>query len=417
MSLALGIGLLIGLQRERAGSTLGGIRTYPLIALLGAVCGLLAVQWGGIVLAAGLVGVASLGVMASLSRLDDEQDSEMGGQTSEAAALLTFALGALLATGQYAAAVVGGAVTAVLLQFKKPMHQFAGRMTERDVRAVMHLVIVSLIVLPVLPDRTFGPFSVLNPHEIWLMVVLIVSLSLAGYVAGKLVGERAGVVLGGILGGLVSSTATTVAYSRRVRDVAGGGGSGEAVGVAAPVIMIASTVAALRVIVLIAVAAPSILPVAGPPLGLLLLLMGGVSVAMLLLGGQSGGNMPEQENPAALKSALVFALVYAIVIFGTAAAKAQLGDQAIFAVALVSGIVDVDAITLSTSRLAAAQRVDPTTAWRVVMVATLTNLAFKAGATMVLGSRALFARIALGFGVSIAGGLMILWLWPVLAGQ
>jgi len=417
LSLALGIGLLIGLQRERAGSSLGGIRTFPLLALLGAVCGLLAAEWGGVVVAAGFLGVLSLAVLANLASRSNSRAFRTGGQTSEAASLLTYALGAYLATGQYAAAIVVGGVAAVLLHFKKPMHRFAGRMTESDAHAVMRFVIVTLIVLPVLPNEAYGPLRVLNPREIWLMVVLIVGLSLAGYVAGKLVGERAGVVLGGILGGLVSSTATTVAFSRRVKGVQDGEGRGEGVGIAALVITIASTVATVRVIVLIAVVAPGTASATAPPLALLLLMMIAVSVAMLLVGSKPGGKMPDQDNPAELTSALVFAVVYGVIIFATAAAKELFGDQAIYAVALVSGIVDVDAITLSSSQLVAARRLDPTTAWRAVMIAVLANLVFKAGMTLVLGSRALFMHIALAFGMSIAGGVLILWLWPMLFGQ
>jgi uncharacterized membrane protein (DUF4010 family) len=411
LSLALGIGLLIGLQRERAGSAIGGIRTFPLFALLGAICGLLAAEWGGIVVVAGLIGVVTICVLVNLAKRESDA-TEIGGQTSEAAALLTYALGAYLATGQFAAAIVVGGVTAVLLQFKKPMHQFAGRMTERDVQAVMRFVIVTLIVLPVLPNETFGPYSVLNPREIWLMVVLIVGIGLAGYVAGKLVGQQAGVVLGGILGGLVSSTATTVAYARRVE-----GSKGDAVGIAALVITIASTVAVARVIVLVAVVAPAIVAAVAPPLAALLVLMIAVSVAMLFAGGKLGSKMPEQENPAELKSALVFGAVYAAIVFATAAAKAYFGDQALYGVAVVSGVVDVDAITLSTAQLAAAERIDPTTTWRVVMVAMLVNLVFKAGMSLVLGSSALFVRVALAFGISIAGGALILWAWPMLFGR
>jgi uncharacterized membrane protein (DUF4010 family) len=411
LSLALGIGLLIGLQRERAGSAIGGIRTFPLFALLGAICGLLAAEWGGVIVVAGLIGVVTICVLVNLAKRDSEA-AEIGGQTSEAAALLTFALGAYLATGHYAAAIVVGGVTAVLLQFKKPMHQFAGRMTERDVQAVMRFVIITLIVLPVLPNETFGPYNVLNPREIWLMVVLIVGIGLAGYVAGKLVGQQAGVVLGGVLGGLVSSTATTVAYARRVK-----GSKGDAVGIAALVITIASTVAVARVIVLVAVVAPAIFAAVAPPLAALLVLMIAVSVAMLLTGGKPGSKMPEQENPAELKSALVFGALYAAIIFATAAAKAYFGDQALYAVAVVSGFVDVDAITLSTAQLAAAERVDPTTTWRVIMVALLANLVFKAGTSLVLGSTALFVRVALAFGISIAGGVLVVWAWPMLFGR
>lgn len=150
--------------------------------------------------------MVAIAVIANLQKLEDGE--ETGGQTSEAAALLTYALGALLAIESYAAAIVVGGVTAVLLHFKRPLHEFAGDMSERDIRAVMRFVIVTLIILPLLPDQTYGPYGVLNPREIWWMVVLIVGIGLSGYVTYKLFRGRAGVVLGGILGGLVSSTAT-----------------------------------------------------------------------------------------------------------------------------------------------------------------------------------------------------------------
>jgi uncharacterized membrane protein (DUF4010 family) len=214
LSLALGIGLLIGLQRERAGSDLGGIRTYPLIALFGAVCGVLTAEWGVAIAASGMLAVVALVVLANLGKARSGDD--ISGQTSEAAAILTYALGALLAVGQYAAAVVVGGVTAVLLHFKGPLHRFAGGLDERDVRAIMRFVIISLVILPLLPDGEFGPYDVLNPREVWLMVVLIVGIGLAGYMMYKIFGGKTGVILGGLLGGLISSTATTVAYARRV---------------------------------------------------------------------------------------------------------------------------------------------------------------------------------------------------------
>ncbi|MGH8473819.1 MAG: MgtC/SapB family protein, partial [Gammaproteobacteria bacterium] len=209
LSLALGLGLLIGLQRERVGSTVGGIRTFPLIALLGVMCGLLASRWSDLIVVAGFIGVTSMAVLANLTKL--KEGTETTGQTTEVAALLTYALGAYLATKNYPVAIVIGGVTAVLLHSKEPMHQFAGSLSERDVQAVMRFVIISLIILPVLPDEAFGPHQVLNPREIWWMVVLIVGIGLAGYVSYKLFGGRAGVVLAGIFGGLISSTATTVA--------------------------------------------------------------------------------------------------------------------------------------------------------------------------------------------------------------
>lgn len=408
LSLALGLGLLIGLQREHAGSELGGIRTFPLLALLGLICGLLASEWGQFVVVAGFIGVISLAVLANLPRIREQTDS--GNQTTEVAALLTFALGAYLATGAYAVAIVIGAVTAVLLHFKKPMHHFVRAMDERDIQAVMHFAIVSLIILPVLPDQTYGPFQVLNPREIWLMVVLIVGIGLAGYVSYKLFGERAGVLPGGILGGLVSSTATTVAYARRARQAP------EGEGLAAVTIMIASSVAQARVIVEVAVVAPGILPSVLPPLLIQFLLMATVSVAMLYFYRQKESGMPEHDNPAELKSALVFGAIYAVVIFAAAAAKDYFGSEALYLVAVVSGFVDVDAITLSSAQLAVTERIEPLTAWRVILIASLTNLFFKAGMVLILGSAKLFWRLAVPFSASIAGGILILMAWPALFG-
>lgn len=407
LSLALGLGLLIGLQREHAGTELGGIRTFPLIALLGLLCGLLAGEWGELIVVAGLLGVTSLAVLANLSRLKEKTDT--GNQTTEVAALLTFALGAYLATGAYAEALVVGGLAAVLLHFKQPMHRFVRAMEEREIRAVMRFVIVTLIILPILPDQTYGPFQVLNPRQIWLMVVLIVGIGLAGYVSYKVFGAQAGVVPGGILGGLVSSTATTVAAARQAREAPA------SAGLAGLTIMIASAVAVARVIVEVAIVAPGILAGVLPPLVAQLLLMAAVTGGMLYFHRQNGNAMPEQENPAELKTALIFAALYALAIFTTAAAKDHFGDQALYLVAVISGFVDVDAITLSSAQLAAAQRIDATTTWRVILIAVLVNLVFKAGLALSLGSAQLFWRLALPIGLSLAGGILILLVWPAAA--
>ncbi|HKZ73218.1 MAG TPA: MgtC/SapB family protein [Steroidobacteraceae bacterium] len=404
LSLALGLGLLIGLQRERAGSEFGGIRTFPLVALLGTVCGFLTGLWGAFALLAGFLALAAVALLANLTKHHQGEDTT--GQTTEVAALITFACGALLTTRYRPAAIVVGGLTAVLLHLKQPMHAFAGRLTERDVQGIMRFAIVSLIVLPLLPDETYGAYDVLNPREIWWMVVLIVGIGLAGYVSYRLFGGRAGIVLAGILGGLVSSTATTVAYARRVKENA------DAMTLAAVVIVIASTMAAARVIVEVGVVAPRVLPEVGPPLGVLLVWMIVISVVMLRVSHKDGSEMPEQSNPAALRSALIFAAIYALVIFVTAAAKDYFGDRALYAVAFVSGFVDVDAVTLSTSQLAGHGRLTSRTAWQVIVIATLTNLAFKTGIATMLGSTRLLARLAVPVGAALAGGIALLMLWP-----
>src|SRR5262245_7219717 len=176
IAISLLLGLLIGLQRQRAESAIGGIRTFPLIAAFGTVCGWMALEHGGWIVAAGLLAVAALLLVSNyMAARGGNADA---GQTSEIAALLLYAIGAYLVTGTLAVAVALGGVIAVLLHFKDPLHAFASRIGEQDVTAIMQFVLISLVVLPVLPNRAFGPYETLNPFQIWLMVVLIVGIGL-----------------------------------------------------------------------------------------------------------------------------------------------------------------------------------------------------------------------------------------------
>ena len=395
LSLALGIGLLIGFQRQRTGSGLGGIRTYSLIALLGAVCGVLAREWDLLIASAGLLGVIALVVMANVSKA--QNGASTSGQTSEAAALLTYALGVFIAMEHYAAALVVGGITAVLLHLKEPLHEAAQWLSEADVRAIMRLVIISLVILPLLPDETFGPYDVLNPREIWFMVVLIVAIGLTGYLSYKLFSGKAGTIIGGMLGGLISSTATTVAYARRARGTRG------TLAVAGVIIGIAWAVSLARVIVEVMVVAPMLMLSVVPPLAVLLAVMIAACAGMWLTARGKQAEMPAQRNPAELTSALIFGAIYAAVLFITAAAKDYFGDNAIYAVAVISGVVDVDAITLSTARLGAANRLEPESVWRVIMLASLSNVVFKSAAVLALGSPALFARMLPIFSRDVEG--------------
>jgi uncharacterized membrane protein (DUF4010 family) len=404
LSLALGLGLLIGLQRERSRSDIGGIRTYPLIALFGVVCGVLAREWGAFVVAGGLLGVIALIVIANAGKLGRGED--VTGQTSEAAALLTYAVGALVTLQHYAVALVLGGITAVLLHLKKPMHEFAGKLTERDVQAIMRLAILSLIVLPILPNTTVGPYDVLNPREIWLMVVLIVAIGLAGYMTYKFFRGKAGPLVSGVLGGLISSTAATVAYARRAADNRG------AAGIAALVIVTAWTMSLARVIVEVLVVAPALAASVVPPLAVLLVATAAACGALWRFGASDSDEMPEQHNPAELKSAFVFAGVYAVVVLATAAMRDFFGDQAVYAVAIVSGVVDVDAITLSTARLGAAGGLEAAIVWKTVMLASLANVVFKAAVVLALGSAALFVRVLPVVGAALATGALLFVLWP-----
>lgn len=405
LGIALGLGLLIGLQRERTTDRLGGIRTFPLIGLFGALTASVSQTYDSMwLIAAGLLCMTVLILLGNLERLRGEQEST--GITTEVTALLMYLLGAYLILGEKAVAVTAGGTIAVLLHLKPSMHEFAERLEERDLRSIMQFALISLIILPVLPDRTFGPFDVLNPFKIWLLVVLIVGIGLGGYGAYKLVGARAGTLLSGLIGGLISSTATTVSYARRAKN------QKSIANLAALVILIASTSMFLRMFVEIAVVAPRILPQLLPPLAVLL----AISLLVCALGyryvGQQENAMPEQSNPAELTPALVFGALYALVLLAIAAAKDYFGNSGIYVVALISGFTDVDAITLSTANLAGSGNIEINTAWRAMVIATLTNMIFKAGAAGLLGGAALLKRVLLLFGVPFIAGLLVLLYWP-----
>ena len=404
LGISLLLGLLVGLQRQRVEAPLGGIRTFPLIAAFGTMCGLLAVEHGGWIIAAGLIALAGLLVVSNL--MLGRGGAADAGQTTEVAALLLYGIGAYLVFGEMAVAVVLGGVIAVLLHYKDLLHTFAERFGERDVTAFMQFVLITLVILPVLPDRVYGPYDVLNPFEIWLMVVLIVGIGLVGYVAYKLLGAREGAVLGGLIGGLISSTATTASFARRTKS------SPKAAGLAALVVMIAAAIVFVRVLVEIAVVAPGQFGWIAPPLGAMLVVCVVIAGTLYFRTRDRRAVMAEQGNPADLKLALVFGGLYALIAFAAAAANAEFGHQGLYVVALLSGLTDMDAITLSTSQLVAGGRLDSNTAWRMILVAALANLLFKGVLVAAIGSRELLKLVALAFGSAIVAGGALLWFWP-----
>ncbi|MDX5420454.1 MAG: MgtC/SapB family protein [Hymenobacteraceae bacterium] len=404
LGISLGLGLLVGLQRQHEKSELAGIRTFPLITLFGSVAALLGQHFGGWIIAIGLLGVTILVAIANiLKRKNPHFDP---GLTTEAAALLMYGVGAYTMMGSGTVAIAIGATVAVLLHLKETLHRIVERIGEKDLKAIMQFVVILLIILPILPDETYGPYDVLNPHNIWLMVVLIVGISLLAYFAYKIFGGKAGTLLGGILGGLISSTATTVSYARRTKE------SDTSTSLAAIVIFIATVVSVVRIITEVAIVAPTTLAVVLPPLAALLILMLVIGTVTYVFSRKEQDTMPEQGNPAQFKTALVFGAVYALVILATAFAKDQLGNKGLFIVAIISGLTDVDAITLSTARLMNIGNLEVQNGWKVILVAALSNLVFKGALVGVLGNSKVFARIAVLFAIVLAGGLLVLWLWP-----
>jgi uncharacterized membrane protein (DUF4010 family) len=273
---------------------------------------------------------------------------------------------------------------------------------------------------------------VLNPQQIWLMVVLIVGISLGGYVAYKFLGPRSGGLVAGVLGGLISSTATTVSYARRTRQTPSG-----VVVVAALVIVAASAAAFARVLAEIAVVAPNTFWRMAAPLGVMLAWMVAIAAGMSCFarakengakakGGPAAlatahGGAPDSSpevgppvpgNPAELKTALIFAGLYALVLLGVAATRDYFGAGGLFGVAVASGLHDLDAITLSTARFVEYGQVEPQLGWRLILAASLSNLVFKAAAVVVLGAHQLPRRIAAPYAAALLGGMALLLLWP-----
>ena len=401
---SLGLGMLLGLQRERTERSIGGIRTFPFIALFGTVCGWIGNITGTWIVAAGLLALAALVVVANLAKIKQaEMDS---GMTTEIATLLVYALGVLIVVGDMTHAVVLGGGMAMILHFKDPLHGFARAVGETDMHAIIQFVLITMVILPVLPNQDYGPYAVLNPFKIWLMVVLIVGISLSGYVAYKLLGARAGTILGGILGGLISSTATTVSFARRSAQ------DPSLAPLGALVIMIASCISIARVILEIgAVAAGSFAALAPPLVALLVACC--VITGGLWFGSRGGQTeMPAQGNPTEIKAALFFGFIYALVLLGVAFAKDRFGTGGLYAMAMISGLTDMDAITLSTAQLANTGSLPAATAWRAILIGAMANFVFKLGAVAILGPRALTLRVAAAFALVLAAAGCILWLWP-----
>ncbi len=404
LALAIGLGLLVGAQREWSASHIAGIRTFPLITLLGTFLALLDQAMGTWLVVAGVAAVTTVVIVGNVVRFLRRDD--LPGITTEIAALLMYAVGVAIATDQTALGLIVGGSVAVLLQWKEPLHGFVERIGADDMRAIAQLILIALVILPVLPNQDYGPYGVLNPFKIWLMVVLIVGISVGSFMAYRFLGPKAGSLLGGVLGGLISSTATTVSYSRRTRHAP------ETANLATLVVMIASTIVFVRVLFEIVVVAPEILVDVVPPLAVMTMFMAGVCVVLYLRREGDAEQIPIDENPSELKPAIIFGLLYAAVLFAVAAVRANFGNQALYFVAALSGLTDMDAITLSTAQLIKKQQLDVDTGWRMILIGALSNLVFKCGAVALLGHRRMLLRVATVFGITLVFGLLLLAFWP-----
>jgi len=267
----------------------------------------------------------------------------------------------------------------------------------------MQFVLISLVIFPIVPNAYIDPYQVINPHNIWLMVILIVAISLCGYVTYKFFGERAGILLGGILGGIISSTATTAAYSKRSKNTSSHSAN-------ALVIAIAWTVLYIRVFLEVIVVSPKFRE-AWAPIGIMFFVSGVSSLWLWRRGKGQRSEMPQQKNPAELTSAVTFSVLYAIILFTVVVSKQYLDVRWLTAIAIPAGVAEIDAITLSTARLVETGKLSPQEGWPVIITAIMSNTVFKGLLTVVLGRMALFKAVLLPVITSLVSGLLLLAYW------
>ncbi len=401
LTLALAIGLLIGTERgwrrrdEREGQRVAGIRTFGLLGLAGGLTSLLVDRLGSWLLVAALISVGALFTAAYL------QDARRTGDlsvTTSLAAIVTFLLASLGAQGYHVEAAAGAVVVTALLGLKPTLHGWLRSLDAPELWGGLKLLLISVVVLPALPDQGFGPWQAINPREIWWMVVLIAAIEYTGYLAMLWAGPRGGVLLTGLLGGLVSSTATTINLARLNRHLA-------APTVVSAGIVIASTAMFMRVVVLAFLINPS--------LGWLLLwpltsmtLCGAAGAFWLAFRGRDTPetiNEARHQSPLELGPAIRFGLFLALILFLAHALKAWLGEHGIYLLAAISGLADVDAITLSLARMAREQ-LDPSLAAAAILLAGVVNTGVKAGLAVGIGGRPLFAPVGLTLLIAVAAG-------------
>lgn len=403
-ALALALGGIIGLEREYArnkarGNTYAGIRTYPLIALfgaLGAYLGSIISLW---ILLASVLLMGALVIVAYFVISGTSKHHQ--GATSEMAGFITFFVGVLAFQGEYTLATLITITMTIILFSRSALHGFAQKMKVSELGDTLKFLVVAFVVLPFLPNEGFGPLGIFNPYLTWLMVVFISGISFGGYFLLKWFGER-GIALAGILGGLVSSTAVTSSFAERSRReqkiyrslVLG--------------VVLANGIMFGRVLIEVLVINKALLPLVAIPILILSLLTAGFVYFIWKNSSKIKGKV-ELDSPFTIVPALKFAVIFAAVLALVKIADVYLNSKGVYVVSIISGIADVDAITVSLSQLAGGS-ISFETARDGIIMAMLTNVAVKGGIAYWLGGKAFRKIIAGFFAVLIVVGALILYL-------
>lgn len=398
--IALALGALIGLEREYArhrqrGHDYAGIRTFPLISLFGALAAYLGATLAPWILLIAMLLVGALIIIAYFAVVDRTHT----GATTEVAGFLAFFLGVLSYQEEFTLAVILAVIITVILYARSMLHHFAQKIKESELSATVKFAVIALVILPFLPDGQYGPWEIFNPRLLWLMVVFISGISFAGYVLLKWLGQK-GIVLTGILGGLASSTATTTSFAQRsatqkriFRALALG-------------VILANGVMFLRILLEVMVINPGLVPSLVVPLVSLAALTAIFSYVVWIRAKKTTTKI-EVGSPFTIIPALKFAIIFAVILAVVKVAHVYLSARGVYLVSFISGLADVDAITVSLAQLAKGQLAHET-ARKGIVLAALTNMAVKGGIAWWLGGKE-FRKIVAGFfAVLMVIGLLLL---------
>jgi uncharacterized membrane protein (DUF4010 family) len=411
--IALLIGALVGTEREKRKVTeqeisFGGLRTFILFAQAGAVSAWLSIHLGyPWIFVATVVAISAIVVTGYI--LESRVRPTEVGVTTELAAITVCLLGGAVMYGFEAIAVALAIVTSAVLAYKRPLHAAVAKISTDDLFAGLRLLIATFIVLPLLPDRTVDPLQALNPHRLWLLVILISGLSLVGYVAVRWVGPARGTLLTAASGGLVSSTAVSLSFARQSQTDA----SVTAGRVIAAGVLTAWVVMFVRVIITVAIVNVNLLDAVLVPF------LAMAAVAALLAGflywrgsgtGHAAGEPAAEvplKNPFSLWEASKFGLLFAVVLIVVQLTQRYLHGEGLYVVAAIAGLAEVDAITLSMADFARLGG-DAHVAVAAIIVASLSNTVVKCGLGVALGSPALRLRLLPATAMILAVGIAVL---------
>lgn len=409
LALALAIGLLLGLERgwhgrdEAEGERIAGIRTFALTGLFGGVSGWLAELTIPVFPA---LAIFALGGLLAVSYWVSTRSGDDFGITTEIALLLTFVLGVTSVVGEIAPTVAVAVVAVLLLSMKAAIHRWLTQIKQFELDAAFKLVLISVVILPLLPNESYGPGAVLNPYELWWAVVIVAGLSFIGYVATRIAGAKAGVLATGLFGGFASSTSTTLALARFVRK------NDTLTGLAAVGIVLSGSVTFLRILTLVAVFEPRLIVPLAVPMGV----MAATGLTGAALVYVTADRRPEARdeigdigNPLALGTAVAFGVILAVVLIGTHYLGEWLGIGGVYSAAAISGVTDVDALTISVSRLVGEEILARQGAIAIFIAASV-NTAVKGGISLFVGGWALGLRVLAVYLAVIGAGSVSLWL-------